>query len=98
MKLIQLIDKSLKSLFESKSKKENALQMVEEEIKNKGGGLQSLKGKNIGKQPLSIVLPHLQVVAKSYNLNLSRASDFKVARVILTSWLSKQNSNTYATH
>ena len=98
MKLIQLIDKSLKSLFESKSKKENALQMVEEEIKNKGGGLQSLKGKNIGKQPLSIVLPHLQVVAKSYNLNLSRASDFKVARAILTSWLSKQNSNTYATH
>ena len=98
MKLIQLIDKSLKSFFYSKSKKENALQMVEEEIKNKGGGLQSLKGKNIGKQPLSIVLPHLQVVAKSYNLNLSRASDFKVARVILTSWLSKQNSNTYATH
>ena len=97
MKLIQLIDKSLKSLFESKSKKENALKMVEEEAKNKGGGLQSLKGKNIGKQPLSVVLPHLQVVAKSYNLNLSRASDFKVARVILTSWLSKQNSNTYAT-
>lgn len=97
MKLIQLIDKSLKSLFEAKSKKENALQMVEEEIKNKSGGLQSLKGKNIGKQPLSVVLPHLQVVAKSYNLNLSRASDFKVARVILTSWLSKQNSNTYAT-
>lgn len=45
MKLIQLIDKSLKSLFESRSKKENALKMVEEEAKNKGGGLQSLKGK-----------------------------------------------------
>jgi len=98
MKLIKLIDKSLKSLFEGKSKKENALKIVEEEIKNKGGGLQSLKGKNIGKQPLSVVLPHLQVVAKSYNLNLSRVSDFKLARVILTSWLSKQNSNTYATH
>lgn len=97
MKLIQLIDKSLKSVFEGRSKKENALKIVEEETKNKGSGLQSLKGKNIGKQPLSVVLPHLQVVAKSYNLNLSRASDFKVARVILTSWLSKQNSNTYAT-
>ncbi len=97
MKLIQLIDKSLKSLFESKSKKENALKMVEEEAKNKGGGLQSLKGKDIGQQPLSIVLPHLKMVAETYNLKLSNASDFKIARIILTSWLSKQNSNTYAT-
>ena len=97
MKLIKLIDKSLKSLFGGNSKKENALQIVEEETKNKGGGLQSLKGKNIGKQPLSVVLPHLNIVAKSYNLNLSYASDFKLAKVILTSWLSKQNANTYAT-
>tara|TARA_B100000900_G_scaffold415632_1_gene446337 strand:+ start:386 stop:682 length:297 start_codon:yes stop_codon:yes gene_type:complete len=97
MKLIKLIDKLLKNVFEGKSKKENALQIVEEETKNKGGGLQSLKGKNIGKQPLSVVLPHLKIVAKSYNLNLSYASDFKLAKVILTSWLSKQNSNTYAT-
>lgn len=97
MKLIKLIDKSLKSLFGGNSKKENALKIVEEEINNKGGGLQSLKGKNIGKQPLSVVLPHLKIVAKSYNLNLSYASDFKLAKVILTSWLSKQNANTYAT-
>lgn len=97
MKLIKLIDKSLKSLFGGNSKKENALKIVEEETNNKGGGLQSLKGKNIGKQPLSVVLPHLKIVAKSYNLNLSYASDFKLAKVILTSWLSKQNANTYAT-
>lgn len=97
MKIIKLIDKSLKSLFGGNSKKENALKIVEEETNNKGGGLQSLKGKNIGKQPLSVVLPHLKIVAKSYNLNLSYASDFKLAKVILTSWLSKQNANTYAT-
>lgn len=97
MKFIKLIDKSLKSLFGGNIKKENALKIVEEETKNKGGGLQSLKGKTIGEQPLSVVLPHLQVVAKSYNLKLSKVSDFKIARAILTSWLSKQNENTYAT-
>jgi hypothetical protein len=97
MKLIKLIDKSLKSLFEGNSKKEKALKIVEEEAKNKGGGMQDLSGKNIGEQSLSVVLPHLKVVADTYNLKLSNASDFKVARIILTSWLSKQNSNTYAT-
>lgn len=95
MKLIKLIDKSLKSLFESKYKKEEVLQILEKENNNKGGGLQQLNGKTIGEQPLSVVLPHLQVVAKSYNLKLSRASDFKLARVILTNWLSKEN--IYAT-
>lgn len=97
MKLIQLIDKSLNSLFGAKNKKENELQIAQEEIKNKGGGMQDLSGKNIGEQPLSVVLPHLKVVADTYNLKLSNASDFKVARIILTSWLTKQNSNTYAT-
>jgi hypothetical protein len=97
MKLIKLIDKSLKSLFEGNGKKEKALKIVEEEINNKGGGMQDLSGKTIGEQPLSVVLPHLKVVADTYNLKLSNASDFKVARIILTSWLSKQNSNTYAT-
>ena len=96
MKLIKLIDESLKSLFGvNRKKEETALQIVQEETKNKGGGMQDLSGKNIGEQPLSVVLPHLQVVAKSYNLKLSRASDFKLARVILTNWLSKEN--IYAT-
>jgi len=97
MKLIKSIDKLLKNLFEGKSKKENALKMVEEEAKNKGGGLKQLNENNIGQQPLSVVLPHLKMVAETYNLKLSSASDFKIAKVILTSWLSKQNSNTYAT-
>jgi hypothetical protein len=97
MKLIKLIDESLKSLFGANSKKENALQIVQEETQNKGGGMQDLSGKNIGEQPLSVVLPHLKVVADTYNLKLSNASDFKLARVILTSWLSKQNIYSYAT-
>ena len=54
-------------------------------------GAEFLDNKNIGQQPLSVVLPHLQVVAKSYNLKLNRASDFKLARTILTSWTSKHN-------
>tara|TARA_Y100000389_G_scaffold105415_1_gene102313 strand:- start:3255 stop:3551 length:297 start_codon:yes stop_codon:yes gene_type:complete len=97
MKLIKLIDKLLKNVFEGKSKKENALEILEKESKNKGGGLKQLSENNIGQQPLSVVLPHLKMVAETYNLKLSNASDFKIARIILTSWLSKQNSNTYAT-
>jgi len=98
MKLIKLIDESLKSLFGvNRKKEETALQIVQEETKNKGGGMQDLSGKNIGEQPLSVVLPHLKVVADTYNLKLSNASDFKLARIILTSWLSRQNIYSYAT-
>ena len=91
--------KYLRELLAPKEQRLKAELIVIEELKSKkGNGLKVLDGQNIGQQPLSVVLPHLQVVAKSYNLKLNRASDFKLARTILTSWLSKQNVNVYATH
>lgn len=89
--------KFFRELIAPKEQRLKAELIVIEELENKrDNDLKVLDGKNIGQQPLSVVLPHLQVVAKSYNLNLNRASDFKLARTILTSWLSKQNVN--ATH
>jgi hypothetical protein len=50
--------------------------------------LEIINQKSIGSQPLSVILPHLKVVAKSYNLKLSKASDFKVAKILLENWLT----------
>lgn len=99
MKIIKLIDKVLNNIFNPASKRELAIQVLKKEVNNndKGGGMQDLSGNNIGEQPLSVVLPHLKVVADTYNLKLSNASDFKLARIILTSWLSRQNIYSYET-
>lgn len=50
--------------------------------------LEIINQRNVGKQPLSVMLPHLKVVAKSYNLKLNRASDFKIAKLLLENWLT----------
>ena len=50
--------------------------------------LEIINQRSVGKQPLSMMLLHLKVVAKSYNLKLNRASDFKIAKLLLENWLT----------
>tara|TARA_Y100000389_G_C17468324_1_gene527802 strand:- start:5012 stop:5176 length:165 start_codon:yes stop_codon:yes gene_type:complete len=45
--------------------------------------LEKVNQSKVGNQTLSMMLPHLEVIAKSYNLKLNRASDFKDAKTLL---------------
>jgi hypothetical protein len=44
----------------------------------------------IGKMKLSEALPHLNTVALAYGLKLNRASEFKLARMILANLYNRE--------
>jgi hypothetical protein len=44
----------------------------------------------IGRKPVSQVLPHLQMIADRYNLRLNRAKEFKLARIILVNLYNRE--------
>jgi hypothetical protein len=44
----------------------------------------------IGKMKITEVLPHLKIVASTYGLKLSLASDFKHARLILANLYNRE--------
>lgn len=49
----------------------------------------------IGKMKLSKVLPDLMQIATLYKLNINRASEFKLARLILVNLYSKDLTYEY---
>jgi len=42
-----------------------------------------MKEKLIGKMTISEIYPHLDAIAKAYNLKLNRVKDFKFAKLVL---------------
>lgn len=45
---------------------------------------------HVGKQSVSKMLPHLQMIADRYGLRLNRAKEFKLARIILVNLYNRE--------